>query len=227
MAARKLKAALAHKRVIAVWHFYNVVVDFRALCGKDYFILACVGVSVGDVLSDSSGEQKDVLLHKADLLSQALKLYFFYVDSVKQNASACGFVKTRKQIANRRLSAAAFAYKREMLSGLDFQIDVFQDADVFVVGKAYVFKRNVSAGAQKFHRARIFFYRSVHPHDFQKALKARHAGSVLFHKENQLSDRSAKGSHKKIGRDQVGERHLSLHYKISAKRYDQDRKKRD
>ena len=92
--------------------------------GANNLFLRCVHVSIGDVLSDSSGEQEDVLLDDSYVPAQRLQCSVPNVDIVNRDATAVDVVETRNKIDNTRLAASRRAEQGHYFPRLNIQVEL-------------------------------------------------------------------------------------------------------
>ena len=70
LTARKVDTPFAHYGIIALFQGHYVIVNVGFFRRVDDFVVACVKVAVGDVVANGAREQKHVLCHDSDALSQ-------------------------------------------------------------------------------------------------------------------------------------------------------------
>ena len=90
----------------SVWYFLGSVdvgVQLRRICRADDPVAVGPGVSVGNVVLDSGGEQEDVLLDDADRRAERFQRDVPDVLSVDRNTSLGYIVEPRDEVCDRRL----------------------------------------------------------------------------------------------------------------------------
>ena len=220
--AAQLDAPLANDGVIALRHAHDVLVDFRPPRRHLDFPVAGTGLSVGDVLADRARKEEHVLLHDADLRPERGLLYLPDVHAVKAYRAAGNLVKAGDEVADGRLSAAARPHEGKLLPGVNFKIHAPKHRKVIGIREVNVLKADVPPGGKDFRRVGVVGRLLLGAHDFQETLEARHAGGKLLHEIGELADGGSEGRDEQVRRNQVGERHLSLHDEIPAHRkYDE------
>ena len=118
LAAGKLRAALADRRVVAGRKRADELVGVRGLGGGDDLGLARAGLADGDVLADRAVEQEHVLADIGDLPAQRAARHAGDVLAVDLDRSGVGLVEPQDQVEHRGLAAAGRPDQRGHLAGL-------------------------------------------------------------------------------------------------------------
>ncbi len=96
----------------------------RDFGGGDDLLIRCVGDAVGDIVAQSSIEQKDILQYEADVLTQGALCYLAQVVSIDGQASLCGIVKAWEQAQNRAFATTSCAEQGDNLPRFGVDVDI-------------------------------------------------------------------------------------------------------
>ena len=88
-----------------------------------------------NVVKDGITEQKHILKHHADILSQPSQFIFIDINTIDEYSPTVDLIKTVKQINYRRLPCTGSSNKSNCFPGLDIKVDVFQNIFSVVVSK--------------------------------------------------------------------------------------------
>ena len=138
LTARKRDAALADRRLIALWHCADELVGF-GLARRFHDLVQCrLGPAVRDIVADRRREQHRLLRHNPNLAAQRAILKLSDVMSVEQYAALLGIVEAEQQAEQRGLSHPARPDERHHLPRPRLEIDALQHGPVRIVPEPHV-----------------------------------------------------------------------------------------
>ena len=186
------------------------------------FAVGGVWPSVADILHDSAGKEKDVLLYDADVPAKTLLSEIPDIISVHCYTAAGDVVEARDQVAHGCLTAAGFAHQRDCLAGCDAQIDVVEDLCPVVVGEGDILEADIALDVGQCFGIRGVLDLGLGSHQFHEALKTRHSLRVNLHELHKLADWRCKSRDVKGESDEVDVVHPFAHDQKTARGDDGD-----
>ena len=124
LAARKLAAALAGRRVVAFALGEDEFVRRGGFRRRMHFVVHRAGAPDADVFLDRAVEQAGVLEHGRDRLAQRLLRHAADVDAVDQDAAVLRRMHTLQEVDERRLAGAGRPDDGDRLAGLHLEGNV-------------------------------------------------------------------------------------------------------
>ena len=146
LAARKLEAALADRRLVAVGQAHDEIVDAGQPRRFLHLRRARRRVAVGDVVIDGVVEQHGVLGDHADGGAQGLLRHLADVLAVDEHAARIDVVEAEQDARDRRLARAAGADDGQGLAGGHRERDAFEHRTPGIVAEGDVFEFHPAAG---------------------------------------------------------------------------------
>ena len=131
-------AALAKHGVVSVRKARGDAVAVDRLCCRDALLVRRLWRAVADVLQHRPFEDKRLLHEHADLLSQRMQRRPAHVHAVHLHAALVDVIKACEKADDRRLARARWSDQGDLLTGIDMQIEVFEDVDARLVAKGDV-----------------------------------------------------------------------------------------
>src|SRR5579859_3478340 len=78
-----------------------------------------------DVAGDGAGEDKRILQHSANMLTQFLLAHVTYINAINGDSALLHVIETRHQADNRSFTCASSPYKSNSFSGANLERDTF------------------------------------------------------------------------------------------------------
>ena len=125
--ARKLHAALADLRLIAIRKLSDEIICCCQTCSLFDFLFGRVLTAIRDILCDGIPEEENILLHDTDLSSEILLAERRKRMSVQHDFAFCRFIEAKQQADERTLPRPRLADESHRLSGRDLKIQIMQD----------------------------------------------------------------------------------------------------
>jgi len=119
LTARKLDAALAEHRVVALGQSLDERVGVRRAGRLLDLLHARVRATVRNVVSHAHVEQHGLLGHQANLRAHVLQVEVAHILSVDQDLATKDVVEALDEADDRALAAARLAHQGDRLAGLD------------------------------------------------------------------------------------------------------------
>src|SRR6266699_3897914 len=119
LSARKRHTALANQRVVTIFEAQYEVVRlgiFRGLLNRR--LIRPLSQSIGDILSDGTREEKDILLDGRNLRAQRVQAPLAYVDAVNQDAAFVDVINAIDQLRKRALACPCLSHDGDSLPWL-------------------------------------------------------------------------------------------------------------
>ena len=125
--ARKLHAALADLRLIAIRKLSDEIIRRCQTCSLFDLLFGRVLTAIRDILCDGIPEEENILLHDTDLSSEILLAERRKRMSVQHDFAFCRFIEAKQQADERTLPRPRLADESHRLSGRDLKIQIMQD----------------------------------------------------------------------------------------------------
>ena len=106
-------------------------------CRNDLFLCG-IQLSVGNILTDCSGEQEIILRHNAHLAAETFDADSLNIVPVNTDNSTLYIVEPADEIDNGCFTGTRRSYQCYCLTGLDMKADIIQDFSCIIIGEAYV-----------------------------------------------------------------------------------------
>ena len=153
LSAGKGDPSLADPCVVAFGEAHDEIVDVCCLGRLPHLLVRRVHGAVSDVVANRRREQKDVLLHRSDRLTQRGESSVADVYVIDRDAAACHVVEARHEVNDGCLAAARWPHERDDLPGLRVDIDARQHRTDCVVAKRNILELHVALHRRKWPRA--------------------------------------------------------------------------
>src|SRR3954454_24207426 len=125
--ARERRAALAHRRIVALGELQNEIMSARQLRRVDDAVHRQARIGQGDVVAHRPIEQHVVLEHDSDLSTEPGRVGRHQIHSIDQHAAALRNVEPLHQLGEGAFARAGRSDDADGLSGRNVESDIVQD----------------------------------------------------------------------------------------------------
>src|SRR5690554_5858042 len=125
--------------------------DIGIPCRLFNFLIRCIYSAVSDIIPYRSRKEENILLYQAYVATQRFQGVFLYILSVYFYSPLFYLIKTGNEMAHGRLAAAGRTYQCYGFSGRDAYVDIIQNLFISIIGKADIFKHNISMYILQFY----------------------------------------------------------------------------
>ena len=106
---RKRNASLTYPGIVAIGQILYKVVDARNFSCRDDLFLGDIRHAVGNIITQSRVEEKDVLQHQADVAAQRCLRHCANIFAIDRDAARGDIIKARQQMQNGAFAAATLS----------------------------------------------------------------------------------------------------------------------
>src|ERR1017187_1920685 len=192
LSRRQIRRVLVDLGGVSVRKRANETVDMRGLRGLENLIVARLGPTVTDVVTDRAGEHPCVLEDHGVGASNFVSSELRVVDSSEQDATRVNLVEAHEQIYDRGFASASWSDDGDGVARGHFETEVLDERLVSVITETHVVQCDVTirTGRQDSWRVAILIKGLlVGVEEFEDPFRRRDAGLEHVHLGRDLGDR--------------------------------------
>ena len=110
------------------------------LCGSYTFLIACIKITVADIIHNCSCKQINILQNYTNRTAEVAFLDFIYVNAIIANLTVCNIIKSIDKVCYSCFACTSCTNKSNLLSRLGIKCYVMQNYLVFNIAKIYIVK---------------------------------------------------------------------------------------